>query len=214
MTKGRSILAVSVTGVAALTLAIGAAVASEKHPKYSGSALANYHGFFAKADPRSGSLARVRVRFDSGVRVRLTSSPRSRTYAAYHVVFGAQQPQQELFGFFMIPTGPLGRHVALQTVRDAKAQTSSDLAPLHAALTTGDRPVITITGFPADTTHMDVTTGGTGKAATTVTGPCRNHRKYVRGSMLITLQDGIDLPGLVDEYLLCRLGSGVMQEGS
>jgi len=206
----RPFAAVSAAALAVLC-ASGIAVASSSNPKYSGWAIANHHGFASSTQPRTGSIARVRIRFDSGVTVRLAASGKRRTYASYDLVYGPAGAQKELNGSFQIPKGAAGRHLALITVPDATAQATGADRTLRATLTTGTRPTLAVTGFPATATRIGISTGGTGKAATTMTAPCRHHEQAVRGSMLITLADGGHRPGSVDNSLTCGL-PGVKQE--
>ena len=147
----RPFAAVSAAALAVLC-ASGIAVASSSNPKYSGWAIANHHGFASSTQPRTGSIARVRIRFDSGVTVRLAASGKRRTYASYDLVYGPAGAQKELNGSFQIPKGAAGRHLALITVPDATAQATGADRTLRATLTTGTRPTLAVTGFPATAT--------------------------------------------------------------
>lgn len=167
----------------------------------SGVTLMNERGFSLNTYPRSGTLARVRVRFDKGFEVTLRASKSLRTFGYYTV----NSDEGALFGFFMVPAGAIGNHLTLISVIDTKLQTES-AAKLHATLTPGSRPVLVITGFPRGATEVEFGTSAAGTSASRITSPCRNKRRLVRGSMLITTRKGTFLPGAVAPGILCGVG--------
>lgn len=199
---------VLLTGAVVISVPVlSTAAATPKAARDSGVTLMNAHGFSLNTYPRSGTLARVRVRFDGGFTIKLRAGPRRRTFG-YYTVNGEQGP---LFGYFMIPPGPLPPKVGLIGIRDTKTQTSSKNV-LSASLTTGARPALVITGFPMGATELEFGTSGTGKAGSYITSPCIDRLRSVRGSMLITTRGNKKLRGTVAPGLLC--GGGAPYVGS
>ncbi|HEY6760862.1 MAG TPA: hypothetical protein VI318_15295 [Baekduia sp.] len=193
--RARVIGIVMVAGVVAAT-AMATAGASASHPKYSGWAVMNNKGFAAEAKARTSSLSRVRIRFDSGVLVKVEKSSRSQIYAGYTVTASGQQ----YFGNLVIPPNRGAGRFQLS----AEGQPNEvAFRGVTAFLTEGARPVLVISGFPAGTTELTLTTAGPGTAATRLVAPCRDHLRKSTGSMLISLAAGAAQPGLVDNALTC-----------
>jgi len=187
--------------VVTLCLAV-VAHATGASDRISGVALVNPRGFSLNTYPRAGTLARVGVRFASGFAITLRPSSARRTFGYYSV----NSDQGELFGWFLVPRGSLGRHVKLAPLRNTKLQTQST-ATLQAVITLGVRPAMVITGFPPGATKLEFDTSGAGTAASRITSQCVNHRKLVRGTMRITTRGGQVLPGTVAPGVLCGVGT-------
>lgn len=177
--------------------------AKETRVRDSGVTLVNDYGFSLNTYPRSGTLARVRVRFERGFAVKLRSAQRRRTFGYYTVEDSDRGP---LFGWFMIPAGTLSRTVPLVALRNTKISAPSS-PTLSATLTMGTRPVLVITGFPKGATKLEFGTSGTGQAGSYITSPCVARLRAVRGSMLITTRGDRQLPGTVAPGVLCGVGA-------
>jgi hypothetical protein len=171
------------------------ALASTSNPKYSGWAIMNHKGFGSEAKARTSELSRVRIRFDTGVLVKITASRRSQLYAGYSLTVGGESA----FGNLEISPGMSSGKFLLSAV----GQPGQVFRGLTATLTTGKRPSLVVSGFPAGTTKMRVSTAGPGIAATRLVAPCKNKLQRNTGSMLITLASGANEKGLVDNGLFC-----------
>jgi hypothetical protein len=202
-TRRRGALAV-LAGAALFSISSLPSVTAEaSRARESGVTLMNARGFSLNTYPRSGTLRRVRVRFERGFAVKLRSADRRRTFGYYTV----DSARGQLFGYFMIPPGTLPRTIPLIGIRDAKIAQPGE--SLRATLTTGLRPTLVIMGFPEGATKLEFGTSGTGKTASFITSPCVDRRRAVRGSMLITTRGGKLLPGNVAPGLLCGVGRPV-----
>jgi hypothetical protein len=195
--KARSTTLALVVAGGVAGLSAGAAGGSPSKPKYSGSAVTRPQGYSAEAKARTSGLARVRVKWDSGVTVKFGSSATARDYGGYQLSVG----NQTYAGFFSLPAGSGSGSIQLTTT----GQPQLPYAPLRAVVKTGTRPTLVVTGFPAGTTELQMSTGAAGSSGTRMVAPCRDHVRRVRGSMLITLASGAHEAGLVDNGLGCGL---------
>lgn len=180
--------------------------ANDRGVRTAGVTLMNAHGFSLNTYPRSGTLERVRVRFERGFAVKLRPATRRRTFGYYTV----DSDQGQLFGYFMIPSGTLSRKISLVAIPDTKIAQPA-VETLSATLTPGTRPTLVISRFPKGATKVEFGTSGTGQAASFITSPCIARRRAVRGSMLITTRGRRRLPGTVAPGLLCGVGRNVGQ---
>jgi hypothetical protein len=181
----------------AAAIGTGGASASPTKPKHSGWAIMNHAGFAGEAKARTSALLRVRIRFDSGVLVRIAKSKRSQIYTGYSVTAGGQQ----YFGNLMIPPNRSTGRFQLS----AEAQPGQAFRGVTAYLATGRKPLLVISGFPEGTTELTLRTAGPGTAATRLVAPCKRHIQKTTGSMLISLASGATANGLVDNGFSCGL---------
>jgi hypothetical protein len=174
------------------------ASASASKPKYSGFVVNRRLGYSGEAKARTSSLSRVRFRWDSGVAVAFGASTAARGYGAYELTVN----DQTLAGFLKLPAGSGSGSIKLTS----EAQPNGlPYAPLSVVVGTGAHPTVVVTGFPAGTTELQMSTGDAGTAGTRVTAPCKNHIQRWHGSMLITLASGAHEDGLVDNGFSCGL---------
>ncbi|MCW3013939.1 MAG: hypothetical protein JWO02_1031 [Solirubrobacterales bacterium] len=186
-------LGAGASGAAFATRASGSA----SNPKYSGFVVNTPVGYSAEAKARTSSLSRVRFRWDSGVAVKFGASRAARSYGGYQLSVN----NHTLAGFLRLPAGKGTGSIKLTS----EAQPNLPYASLAVVVGTGTHPTVVITGFPAGTTEVQMSTGDAGSAGTRVSAACKQHLKRWRGSMLITLASGAHENGLVDNGCACGL---------
>lgn len=191
---------IAALAVAALVALAASAMASTAKPKHSGFVVNRPQGYSAEAKARTSSLARVRVAWTSGVTVSFGRSSAERDYGGYQLTVAGKT----VAGFFTLPSGSGEGKITLGT----KAQESLPYAPVKAVVGTGKRPTLVITGFPAGTTELQMSTGGAGSSGTRVTAKCVKKAKRVRATMLITLASGAHEDGLGNSGYGCGLIKG------
>ncbi len=134
----------------------------------------------------------------SGVTVSFSRSTRERDYGGYQLTVDGKT----VAGCFSLPAGSGQGTLTLKT----KGQPNPPYAPITAVIRTGRKPTLTIRDFPAGTTELQLSTGGTGDTGTRATAKCVNKAKRVRGTMRITLASGAVEKGLANNGYGCGLG--------
>ncbi len=187
-----TILATAASGVAGASAGTSPATpaSSAANPARAINVLANFKGFSSTAKVYSGDIARVRIRFDAGMRVDPRILRKRQIYAGLQF-----NGPDHWDGAVRIGSRTSSRRATLRPVSDPASPDAPAPSGLRASLTTGSRPVLVVSGFPPGVTDVELGTVGAGTAATRMTARCRHGLLTVRNSILVTLRTGRHLEG-------------------